>query len=273
MGVEEPRTGFKDVDQIIGSFQNSTLTIISGETSIGKTSFVFDIARNTALRNNIPVALFSFEMNNSQVTDRLLAAEARSTTYHMRNGLLSSDEEFKSIGKAIEKLATSPIFIDDDPDNTIESLETTILVFKEKFQKGLIVIDSLELVHSNKSFKDSSEKNSTIIRELKRIARKSDLPIVITSQISDTYRERGGDPRLSDLHEMGSLEQAADTIIFITGRTYRWDNDDPEGIRHIFVEKNRSGPTGTTELYFDKRTSNFLPIEKGDMKSFDDVEF
>jgi len=264
-------TGFKDLDNLLSGLQKSDLVILAARPSVGKTSLALDIVRNAAVKHNIPTALFSLEMSAQQLIDRMLAAESKVNSWHLRTGQLSGDEVFERIRSALEPLSKAPLFIDDQGSNNILKMRSIVRRLKHEKGLGLVVVDYLQLmapVHS-KGVDNVVQQITEISHSLKQLAKEFDVPVLALSQLSRAVESRGGKPRLSDLRDSGSIEQDADVVLFI----HREQNDDGAGKKQnaeILVEKHRNGPTGIVELFFDKDKSSFLPLEKGGFEDFND---
>ena len=262
-------TGFKDLDNKLSGFQNSDLIILAARPSMGKTSLALDIARNAAIRHNIPTAIFSLEMSTQQLVDRMLAAESRVDAWKLRTGKLSLDSEFEKIRSSLEPLSKAPIYIDDQPANNILKMRSVVRRLKHEKNIGLVIVDYLQLMAptQNKNNDNVVQQITEISRSLKHLAREFNIPVLALSQLSRAVEQRGGKPKLSDLRDSGSIEQDADVVIFI----HREQNDDGAGKKQtaeILIEKHRNGPTGKIDLFFDADKSSFLPIDKSDFGDF-----
>src|SRR3990167_292422 len=144
-------TGFKSLDDILGGFQNSDLIIIAARPSVGKTALALDIARRTASLHQTPVCIFSLEMSADQLVDRIVAAQSRTDASIIRKGVRAQtgswrDNVFKNIRDALDELSRTPIYIDDQPGNTIMKMRSAAR--KLKIEKGLklLVVDYLQLM-------------------------------------------------------------------------------------------------------------------------------
>jgi len=265
-------TGYKDLDNLLAGLQKSDLIILAARPSMGKTSLALDIARQTAIHNNVPVGLFSLEMSSQQLVDRMLAAEARVDSWKLRTGNLSTDQEFEQVREAIEKLSTAPIYIDDKPGNNILAMRSVARRLKREHGLGLIVVDYLQLMSpTGKHSADSLVQQVTeISRSLKALARELDVPVLALSQLSRAVEQRRGKPRLSDLRDSGSIEQDADVVMFIHRDDKMNETSDKPNIAEILVEKHRNGPVGMIELYFDEKKTSFLSIEKSSFSALED---
>src|SRR3989344_356623 len=263
-------TGFKELDTMLAGMQKADLIILAARPSMGKTSLALDIARQTAVLHNTPVGIFSLEMSSQQLVDRMLAAQSHVNAWSLRTGHLSSGGDFDRIRDALDVLAKAPIFIDDQPGQSLLKMRSVARKMKREKGLKLIVVDYLQLMLTGmKNANDSFYQQVTeISRSLKQLARELEVPVLALSQLSRAVEARGGKPRLSDLRDSGSIEQDADVVMFIHREDkYKEDSDKPN-IAEILVEKHRNGPTGKIELYFDEKKATFLSIEKSDFKDF-----
>ncbi len=255
-------TGFPELDSKLAGLQNSDLIILAARPSMGKTSLALDIARQAALKHNVTVGIFSLEMSSQQLVDRMLAAESYVDSWKLRTGKLNADEDFGKIRDALDKLSRAPIFIDDAPDSSIINMRATARRLKAEHNLGLIVVDYLQLMATSKNYDSLVQQVTEISRSLKGLARELDVPVLALSQLSRAVEARGGEPRLSDLRDSGSIEQDADVVMFI----HREDKYDKESTRpnvaKIIIAKHRNGPTGEAELYFDEKRVSFVSIDK-----------
>ncbi len=255
-------TGFKDLDNKIAGLQKSDLIILAARPSMGKTSLALDIARQAALQHNIPIGIFSIEMSAQQLTDRMVAAEARVDSWKMRTGQQLTETDFERITDAMGRLSQAPIFIDDTPGNSILRMRSTARRLKSQHGLGLIVVDYLQLMTTSKNYDSMVNQVTEISRSLKSLAKELDVPVLALSQLSRAVESRGGKPRLSDLRDSGSIEQDADVVMFIHREDKYQDEPERPNIAEILIEKHRNGPTGKIELYFDGNKTTFLNIEK-----------
>jgi len=241
-------TGFSLLDQMTSGFQNSDLIIIAARPSMGKTALALNIARNAAINDNIPVALFSLEMSKEQLSMRMLSSEAR-----LNSSRLGS-------------LSNAPIYIDDSPD--ISAMEIRAKARRLKLDKkiGLVIIDYLQLMRTKSSAERRDLEISDISRSLKALAKELDLPVVALSQLNRMLEQRSDKrPQLSDLRESGALEQDADVVAFIyRDEVYNKDENNPnKGKAELIIAKQRNGPVGTVPLIFlDTYTRFENPADK-----------
>ena len=260
-------SGFYDLDNLYtNGFQKSDLIIIAARPAMGKTSFALNIAQNVALRENVPVAIFSLEMSKEQLTMRLLGAEAEVDAGRIKTGDLTS-KDWERLASAMDKFSQSKIYIDDTAGVTITDIRAKCrrLAMAEK-NLGLIVIDYLQLIEGS-GREDRMQQISSISRGLKILAKDLQVPIIALSQLSRAVETRTGNrPMLSDLRESGSIEQDADIVMFIYRDDYyksATNEDEMEekalskGEAIIMVAKNRNGPVGDVKLIFQSNITKF----------------
>jgi replicative DNA helicase len=257
-------SGFRDLDSLLGGFQKSDLIIVAARPSVGKTSLALDFMRHAACRLNKPVAIFSLEMSNQQLVNRLIAAEARVDSWRLRNGKINSDEEFGRIRDAMDTLSKAPIFINDEPGNNIVKMRSVARRLKAEHNLGMIVVDYLQLMVPRRESDSMVQMVTEISRSLKGLARELDVPVIALSQLSRAVESRGGKPRLSDLRDSGSIEQDADVVMFIHREDRTNHESERKNVAEILIEKHRNGPTGHTELYFDDKFTSFVTMDKAD---------
>ncbi len=271
-GIRGVPSGFPALDNLLSGFHPSDLVILAARPSMGKTSLALDIARNAAVRHNVPVGIFSLEMSSEQLIDRMLAAESFVNSWKLRTGQVREEEDFNRIRDALEALSKAPIFIDDKPGNNILAMRAVARRLKRERGIGLIVVDYLQLMSptSTKASDSLVQQVTEISRSLKSLARELEVPVIALSQLSRAVEQRGGRPRLSDLRDSGSIEQDADVVMFIHREDKRDPNSDRPNIAEILIEKHRNGPTGSTELYFDEKRASFQSVDTagyGDLAS------
>lgn len=264
-------TGFHELDNILAGLQKSDLIVIAARPSVGKTSLALDLARNAAMRNRVPVGLFSLEMSKEQLVDRLICSEAGVDLWRMRTGKLSDREdnnEFLRIGHALGSLAEAPIFIDDSAMTNVMEIRTKARRLQMEHGLGLLVIDYLQLMESRTRIENRVQEVAEITRSLKGIARELNIPVVALSQLNRSVElAKPAIPRLAHLRESGSIEQDADIVMFIyrksADRNYRPEDLSPEerNIAEIHIAKHRNGPIGTVKLFFDEQKTSFRNLE------------
>ena len=266
-------TGFYDLNDFTNGLQKSDLIILAARPAMGKTAFALNIALNVALKEKVPVAIFSLEMSKAQLTQRLLCSQAEIDTQRLKTGNLQS-KDWNDIASAASELSETKIYIDDTAGCTITDLRAKCrrLAMSEK-NLGLIVIDYLQLIEGT-GREDRMQAISTISRGLKILAKELNIPIIALSQLSRAVEGRTDKrPMLSDLRESGSIEQDADIVMFIYRDEYyrnaNEDEDDAEkaankGEAEIIIAKHRNGPVGTVKLLFQGSITKFKNPMKTD---------
>jgi replicative DNA helicase len=252
-------TGFKKLDSLTLGFQNSDLIIIAARPSMGKTAFALNIARNAAVEENIPVAVFSLEMSEKQLGLRMLCAEAGVNSYRVKHGFLSHND-FNRLNKAAGVLSEAQVYIDDTPGNSAMDIRAKARRLKMDSGVGLILIDYLQLLKVNQYADRRDLEIAEISRSLKALAKELDIPVVALSQLNRKLEERKNKrPILSDLRESGALEQDADVVIFIyRDEVYNKDEGNPnKGTAEILLSKHRNGQTGIAKLAFLSEYTRF----------------
>lgn len=257
-------TGFRDLDNITAGLQKSDLIILAARPSMGKTSFVLNIAEHVAIENKIPVGVFSLEMSKEQLVDRLLSSQAAVDSWKLRTGNLS-DEDFPRIGYAMGVLSEAPLYIDDTPGANVMEIRAKARRLQMEHGLGLIIIDYLQLMEGRSSRGDPNrvQEISEISRSLKGLARELNVPVVALSQLSRAVEHRPDKrPQLSDLRESGSIEQDADIVMFLYREDYYDPDTDKKGVTEVLIKKHRNGPTGFIELFFQPEQMRFRDLEK-----------
>jgi replicative DNA helicase len=273
-GLTGVPSGFIDLDRITSGWQNSDLIIIAARPGMGKTAFTLALARNAAFDYNKGVAIFSLEMSNLQLVQRLISMESEISGTHIRNGKLEG-KQWETIHDVIERMADVPIFIDDTPAINIFELRAKCRRLKKQNDISLIVIDYLQLMSAGPDQKRGNREQeiSSISRALKSMAKELNVPVIALSQLSRAVETRGGSkrPQLSDLRESGAIEQDADIVTFIYRPDYyelEEDNDTPQGLTEIIIAKHRNGALDTIQLKFVKEYAKFTNLDSIDFESF-----
>lgn len=254
-------TGFIDLDRLLSGMGRSDLIIIAGRPGQGKSAFLLSVARNAALLHKKHVAIFSLEMSNEQVVQRLLAQQTGIDSQRLRNGKLTEDE-WPLLVHAIEVLGDTHIYLDDTPGITPLALRTKCRRLHMEYGLDLIVLDYIQLMGGDVRTENRVQEVSYISRSLKILARELNVPVLAAAQLSRAVEQRTDKrPVLSDLRESGSLEQDADVVMFIY-RPDQYEKDTAkQNIAEIIVAKHRNGPTGVVELVFFNHLAKFADAE------------
>lgn len=267
-------TGFTALDRVTSGWQKSDLVIFAARPGMGKTAFVVSAMRNAAVDFKKPVAIFSLEMSNIQLVNRLISAEAELESDKIKKGNLE-DYEWEQLIHKTAKLSEAPIFIDDTPALTILELRAKARKLVAQHGVELIIIDYLQLMSGDTTKSGGGPGNreqeiASISRSLKNIAKELNIPIIALSQLSRAVEVRGGDkrPQLSDLRESGSIEQDADMVLFLYRPEYYGINADEEGnstqgVGEVIIAKHRNGSLDTVRLKFIGKFTKFCDLDVG----------
>ena len=260
-GVTGVPSGYPDLDKMTAGFQKSELIIVASRPSVGKTALGLNIARNAAAEINETIAVFSLEMSEMQLVGRMISAEGNLDASRLRSAHLVGDD-WEKVTMAIGSISEYPIFIDDTPGITINEIRAKSRKLKAEKGLGLIIIDYLQLVESNRSGANRQEEVSEISRTLKKIAKELDVPIIALAQLSRGVEQRQDKrPMMSDLRESGAIEQDADIVAFLYREDYYDKETEKKNIIEIIISKQRNGPVGTVELVFLKNFNKFVSID------------
>jgi replicative DNA helicase len=257
-------TGYLDLDTLLSGLQPSALIIVGARPAMGKTAFALGMAAHAAVEANRPVLLFSLEMSQLELTQRLLCSESRVDSKNVRDGKLT-ESDWSKISHGVGRLAEAPIWIDDNPNVTIMEIRAKARRLKSRVgDLGMIIIDYLQLMTGRSSAENRQVEVAEISRGLKILARELECPVVALSQLSRGLELRQDKrPMLADLRESGSIEQDADVVMFIY-RDEVYNAESPDlGTAEILVAKHRSGPTGTVRLAFLPHYTRFANMARG----------
>jgi replicative DNA helicase len=269
-GMSGLPTGFKELDKLTSGWQNSDLVIIAARPAMGKTAFVLSMAKNIALDFEQPVAIFSLEMSNVQLVNRLIVNVCQIKGESIKSGRLSEDE-WERLDKNHKFLYNAPIYIDDTPSLSVFELRTKARRLVREHKVKVLIIDYLQLMNaSGMSFGSREQEVSMISRSLKGLAKELNIPIIALSQLNRGVETRQGTegkrPQLADLRESGAIEQDADIVCFIHRPEYYRITEDERGnsligIAEIIVAKHRNGPTGIASMRFDNEYARFKNLD------------
>ena len=250
-------TGFIDLDRLLGGMQPSDLLIIAGRPGQGKSGFCISVAKNASQLHKKHVALFSLEMSNEQLVQRLVAQETGIDSQRLRLANLH-DDEWPIFTQAVSALSDTHIYLDDTPSITPLQLHTKCRRLHMEVGLDLIIVDYLQLMTGDTRMENRVQEVSYISRNLKALARELKVPLLAAAQLSRAVESRRPPrPILSDLRESGSLEQDSDVVMFIY-RPDQYEEDTlKQNIAEIIVAKHRNGPVGSTELVFRKTLAKF----------------
>jgi replicative DNA helicase len=261
-------TGFVDLDHLTSGFQPSDLVLVAARPSMGKTSFVLNVAQHVGTTTQMTVGFFSLEMSKEQLFMRLLTSEARIDAHRFRSGFLS-EKDYGRLSHALGTLAEARVFIDDTAAIGVLEMRAKARRLQAEHGLHLLVIDYIQLMQGRGRFESRQQELASISRSLKGLAKELNVPIVALSQLSRAPETRSDHrPQLSDLRESGALEQDADVVLFIY-RPEQYRNEDGEaeqgieGVAEIIIGKQRNGPTGAVKLAFIKEHTRFENLAHG----------
>jgi replicative DNA helicase len=254
--------GFRELDLLTSGFQPGNLVILAARPSMGKSGLGLCMAANLGVRHQIPVALFTLEMSKAEVTQRMMCSEAKVESQRLRTGRLAPDD-WPRLTAACDRLMKAPIWVDDTGSTSIMELRSKARRLKSREPGlGLIIVDYLQLMASDRNVESRVQEVSQISRALKVLARELEVPILAMSQLSRAVEQRHDKrPILSDLRDSGSIEQDADLVMFIyRDEYYLGEESDQQGIAEVILAKHRNGPTGTVKLSWLRRYAKFADL-------------
>ncbi|MBR2261610.1 MAG: replicative DNA helicase [Paludibacteraceae bacterium] len=271
-GLSGIPSGFHKLDKMTSGWQRSDLIIIAARPAMGKTAFVLSMAKNMA-EMNVPIAVFSLEMANVQLVNRLLVNVCEIPGEKIKNGKLES-YEWEQLMQRSRSLESLPIYLDDSAGLSIMELNTKARRLVKDHNVKIIIIDYLQLMNaSGMKFGSREQEVSMISRSLKQLAKELDIPIIALSQLNrGVEKTEDKRPGLADLRESGAIEQDADMVLFIHRPEYYKITEDKqtgeslEGIAEIIIAKHRNGAVGDVRLRFKKELARFQNLE-------DDAEY
>ena len=256
------RTDFTELDNMMSGLHKSDLIILAARPAMGKTAFALNIAQNVAIKENVPVCIFSLEMSKEQLVNRLFSLESRVDAQALRTGNLS-DADWAKLVEGAGIIGDSELIIDDTPGISISEMRSKCRKYKLEHDLKLIIIDYLQLMSGSGRSTDSRQQEiSDISRSLKALARELNVPVLALSQLSRAVEQRPDHrPMLSDLRESGAIEQDADVVMFIYRDDYYNKDTELKGISEIIIAKQRNGPIGTVNLAWLPEYTKFANLE------------
>ena len=256
-GLSGLESGFTKLDKMTSGWQNSDLIIIAARPAMCKTAFVLSMAKNIAVNFHNPVALFSLEMSNVQLVNRLISNVCEIPSEKIKSGQLA-DYEWQQLDYKLRDLLDAPLYVDDTPSLSVFELRTKARRLVREHGVKLIIIDYLQLMRVPALSDTRTLEIAEISRSLKALAKELNVPVVALSQLNRSLEQRADKrPVNSDLRESGSIEQDADLIMFIYRDEVYHENSDLKGIAEIIIGKQRNGPIGTVRLTFNGQWSRF----------------
>lgn len=250
-------TGFNDLDERTSGLQKGDLVIVAGRPSMGKTAFSMNLVEYAAIKQELPVAVFSMEMPSEQLAMRMMSSFGRINASRLRTGKLD-DEDWPRVVSATTLLQSAPIYIDDTPALTPTDLRARARRLKRERGLGMIVVDYLQLMRAPGSGDNRANEIAEISRGMKALAKELEVPVIALSQLNRSLEQRPNKrPVMSDLRESGSIEQDADVILFLY-RDEVYNEDSPDrGTAEVIIGKQRNGPIGTVRVSFRGEYTRF----------------
>lgn len=257
-------TGFRSLDRVLAGIGKSDLVIVGARPGMGKTSFCLNIGTNVAKASGKAVAIFSLEMSAEQLVNRVISSEALVDSYALRTGELKP-EQWDHIAQAASSLSGCDILIDDTPGITVSAMKAKL---RRVNNLGMVIIDYLQLMQSDKKIENRTQEVSDMSRALKIMAKELNVPVICCSQLSrGTEAQANKRPMMSHLRESGSIEQDADIIIFLYRDDYyrtadgdTVSSDAEQNVAEVIVAKNRHGSTDTVKIGWTGRYTKFRDI-------------
>ncbi|HET8604307.1 MAG TPA: replicative DNA helicase [Marmoricola sp.] len=253
-------TGFADLDELTNGLHGGQMVIVAARPAMGKSTLGLDLCRAASIHNNMTSVIFSLEMTKSEITMRLLSAEAKIPLNHIRNGPMT-DDDWSKLARKMGEVSGAPLFIDDSPNMTMMEIRAKARRLKQRHDLRLIVIDYLQLMSSGKKVESRQLEVSEFSRQIKLLAKELEVPIIALSQLNRGPEQRSDKrPMMSDLRESGSIEQDADIVMLL----HREDAYEKESTRpgeaDIIVAKHRNGPTRDVTVLFQGHYSRFVDM-------------
>ena len=256
---EGVKTGFKELDSLTNGLHPGNMIVLAARPAVGKSTLGLDIARYASIHKGDTSVIFSLEMSRSEITMRMLAAEARVALNNIRAGTLN-DEEWARLARRMGEISEAPLFIDDSPNLSLMEIRAKARRLKQRHDLKLIVIDYLQLMTSGKRVENRQQEVSEFSRQLKLLAKELNVPIIAISQLNRSPEQRSDKkPMLSDLRESGSIEQDADVVILLH-RDDLYDNQNRSGEADLIVAKHRNGPTRTITVSAQLHFARFVDM-------------
>lgn len=256
---EGVKTGFKELDSLTNGLHPGNMIVLAARPAVGKSTLGLDIARYASIHKGDTSVIFSLEMSRSEITMRMLSAEARVALNNIRAGTLN-DEEWARLARRMGEISEAPLFIDDSPNLSLMEIRAKARRLKQRHDLKLIVIDYLQLMTSGKRVENRQQEVSEFSRQLKLLAKELNVPIVAISQLNRSPEQRSDKkPLLSDLRESGSIEQDADVVILLH-RDDLYDNQNRSGEADLIVAKHRNGPTRTITVSAQLHFARFVDM-------------
>ena len=264
-GMSGVPTGFLELDRLTNGLHAGQMIVLAARPAIGKSTLGIDIARSASIKHGMTSAIFSLEMSRSEITMRMLSAEARVPLQNMRKGTMR-DDDWQKLAGTMGRLSQAPLFIDDSPNLSLMEIRAKCRRLKQRHDLKLVVIDYLQLMSSGKRVESRQQEVSEFSRALKLLAKELEVPVIAISQLNRGAEQRTDKrPQMSDLRESGSIEQDADIVILLH-REDAYERESPRaGEADLIVAKHRNGPTDTIVVAFQGTYARFVDMAPSGM--------
>lgn len=269
-GISGLESGFYGLDKMTSGWQNGDLITISGRPGMGKTAFILSMIKNIAVDSKNPVVLFSLDMTNIQVINRLIVNVCEIPGEKIKSGQLAP-YEWGQLDYRIKELIDAPIYIDNNPYCRINDLCNKARYLVRNNGVKLIVIDYIQLLYQEVKYSENRYLElNYFTRRLKSLAKELNVPIIIISQMNRSNESREGAegkrPQLTDLRDSGTLCDDSDMVLFIYRPEYYkiFQDDkgnDMRGHAEIIIAKHRNGAVGDVLLRFSNEYARFNNLD------------
>ena len=255
-------TGFRELDELTNGFHAGQLIVVAGRPGMGKSTLAMDALRAASIKNQMSSVLFSLEMSRSEITMRLLSAEAQILLSHLRTGQMT-DQDWNRLARRMGEIAQAPLFIDDSPNMSMMEIRAKARRLKQRHDLKLVVVDYLQLMSSPKRTENRQQEVAEMSRSLKLLAKELDVPVVAVSQLNRGAEQRQDKrPQMADLRESGAIEQDADMVILLH-REDAYERESPRaGEADLIVAKHRNGQTKDVVVSSQLHYSRFVDMQQ-----------
>jgi len=254
-------TGFRDLDELTNGLHAGQLIVIAGRPALGKSTLGLDILRSASIKHGLTSVMFSLEMGRSEITMRLLSAEARILLAHLRTGQMT-DDDWNRLARKMGEIADAPLFIDDSPNMSMMEIRAKARRLKQRHDLRLVVVDYLQLMSSPKRVENRQQEVAEMSRSLKLLAKELEVPVIAISQLNRGAEQRSDKrPQMSDLRESGAIEQDADMVILLHREDFYEKESPRAGEADFIVAKHRNGPTRDIVALSQLHYSRFVDMQ------------
>ena len=255
-------TGFRELDELTNGLHPGQLVVVAGRPAMGKSTLGLDLLRAASIKGQMTSAMFSLEMGRSEITMRLLSAEAQILLSRLRTGQMT-DPDWNRLARRMGEIAQAPLFIDDSPNMSMMEIRAKCRRLKQRHDLKLVVVDYLQLMTSPRKVENRQQEVAEMSRSLKLLAKELEIPVVAISQLNRGAEQRQDKrPQMSDLRESGAIEQDADMVILLH-REDAYEKESPRaGEADLIVAKHRNGPTKDVVVLSQLHYSRFVDMQQ-----------